>query len=293
MSESFEALKRKMGGGQKLQSVVRTMKILAATNMRQYEFAHNALKDYSDVIDLSLLATFHNKKINSITSSSPKKTLNLFLILGSDQGLVGQFNEILRDFVLKHLSLNENSKRVIVMGELIARALEESGVVIDKQFSVPSSLALLPSFISDLFHELDISFDTENNIVLTLIYNKPEGNTCFVPYEKVILPFSDEWKNKYLNQSWPRTCIPQITEGDPQFLNKLLDEYLFCLFFSITLESLISENSSRFLTMQRAEKNIDELLVELQQLLHRLRQNSIDAELFDVISGFEALLKTN
>ena len=41
--------------------------------------------------------------------------------------------------------------------------------------------------------------------------------------------------------------------------------------------------------MQRAEKNIDELLEDLKQNFHRMRQNGIDEELFDVISGFEAL----
>jgi F-type H+-transporting ATPase subunit gamma len=41
--------------------------------------------------------------------------------------------------------------------------------------------------------------------------------------------------------------------------------------------------------MQRAEKNIDELLEELSHSYHRLRQSTIDEELFDVISGSEAL----
>ena len=41
--------------------------------------------------------------------------------------------------------------------------------------------------------------------------------------------------------------------------------------------------------MQRAEKNIDDLLENLLGTFHRLRQSSIDEELFDVISGFEAL----
>jgi F-type H+-transporting ATPase subunit gamma len=41
--------------------------------------------------------------------------------------------------------------------------------------------------------------------------------------------------------------------------------------------------------MQRADKNIGELLDDLNRAFHRLRQSGIDAELFDVISGFEAL----
>jgi F-type H+-transporting ATPase subunit gamma len=41
--------------------------------------------------------------------------------------------------------------------------------------------------------------------------------------------------------------------------------------------------------MERAEKNIDELSGNLQQTFNRLRQSRIDAELFDVIAGVEAV----
>jgi F-type H+-transporting ATPase subunit gamma len=41
--------------------------------------------------------------------------------------------------------------------------------------------------------------------------------------------------------------------------------------------------------MQRAEKNIDGILEDLNLKLHRIRQESIDEELFDVIAGYEAL----
>ena len=40
--------------------------------------------------------------------------------------------------------------------------------------------------------------------------------------------------------------------------------------------------------MERADQNIDELLETLHGTFQRLRQTSIDEELFDVISGFEA-----
>jgi F-type H+-transporting ATPase subunit gamma len=41
--------------------------------------------------------------------------------------------------------------------------------------------------------------------------------------------------------------------------------------------------------MQRPDKNIDELLEDLNGAFLRFRQSRIDEELFDVISGFEAL----
>jgi F-type H+-transporting ATPase subunit gamma len=72
-------------------------------------------------------------------------------------------------------------------------------------------------------------------------------------------------------------------------LRALIHEYLFVSLFRACTESLASENASRLAAMQRAEKNIDELLEELNSVFHRLRQSGIDEELFDVISGFEAL----
>jgi len=41
--------------------------------------------------------------------------------------------------------------------------------------------------------------------------------------------------------------------------------------------------------MERAEKNISDSLESLQGAFHRVRQGGIDEELFDVVSGSEAL----
>ncbi len=75
-------------------------------------------------------------------------------------------------------------------------------------------------------------------------------------------------------------------------LRALVREYLFVSLFRACAESLASENASRLAAMQRADKNIDELLEDLNSRFHRLRQSGIDEELFDVISGFEALTPT-
>ncbi|MCI2284234.1 F0F1 ATP synthase subunit gamma [Colwellia sp. MSW7] len=62
-------------------------------------------------------------------------------------------------------------------------------------------------------------------------------------------------------------------------------------FYRACAESLASENASRLAAMQRAEKNIEELLEKLGREFNVLRQNSIDVELSDVIAGYD-LLKT-
>jgi F-type H+-transporting ATPase subunit gamma len=83
--------------------------------------------------------------------------------------------------------------------------------------------------------------------------------------------------------------LPEVLCGGTATLRALIREYLFISLFRACAESLASENASRLAAMQRADKNIDELLENLNGTFHRVRQSGIDEELFDVISGFEAL----
>ena len=95
---------------------------------------------------------------------------------------------------------------------------------------------------------------------------------------------------------WPgsrgrRPCLPEIIDGsDTVHCARSIREYLFISLFRACAESLASENASRLAAMERADKNIDDLLEQLHGTFHRLRQSGIDEELFDVISGFEALV---
>jgi len=72
-------------------------------------------------------------------------------------------------------------------------------------------------------------------------------------------------------------------------LRAFIREYLFVLLIQAHAESLASEKSSRLAAMQRAEKNMDGILEDLNLELHRNCQESIDEKLFDVITGYEAL----
>ena len=88
---------------------------------------------------------------------------------------------------------------------------------------------------------------------------------------------------------WPTANLPEVLSGDTMTLRALIREYLFISIFRACAESLASENASRLAAMQRADKNINELLESLHGTFHKLRQSSIDEELFDVISGYESL----
>ena len=99
----------------------------------------------------------------------------------------------------------------------------------------------------------------------------------------------ENWQRRLAALPWPTENLPEVIGGSGTTLRTLIREYLFVSLFRACAESLASENASRLAAMQRADKNIDELLEDLNRTFHSLRQSGIDEELFDVISGFEAL----
>jgi len=87
--------------------------------------------------------------------------------------------------------------------------------------------------------------------------------------------------------AWPTKNLPEVIEG-PRRASSFRPRVLFVLLFQACAESLASENASR-LAPCNARKDIEDILEDLNRTFRRVRQESIDEELFDVISGFEAL----
>jgi F-type H+-transporting ATPase subunit gamma len=121
------------------------------------------------------------------------------------------------------------------------------------------------------------------------LYNRPASGAAYAPVTQRLLPLDESWHRRLVKLPWPTAALPEVIGDHTQTLRALIREYLFVSLFRACAESLASENASRLAAMQRADKNIDDLLETLNGTFHRLRQSGIDAELFDVTAGFEAL----
>jgi F-type H+-transporting ATPase subunit gamma len=157
--------------------------------------------------------------------------------------------------------------------------------------TVPSSVKAITPLVGQILMESEIHLSKGEAVALYLFHNRPASGALYAPVSQKLLPLDEAWRHKLAELPWPTKPLPEVMgEGDTT-LRALIREYLFVSLFRACAESLASENASRLAAMQRADKNIDELLVDLHESFHRLRQSSIDEELFDVISGFEALSK--
>ena len=125
---------------------------------------------------------------------------------------------------------------------------------------------------------------------LWVFHNRPLSGALYEPVSQRLLPLDAQWQRGLAKVRWPTGNLPEVMGGGTATLRALIREYLFISLFRACAESLASENASRLAAMERADKNINDLLEQLHGTFHQLRQSGIDEELFDVISGFEALV---
>lgn len=292
MSDTAASLSRKIKSAGDLQSVVRTMRALAASSIGQYEKSVRALAHYSRSVELGLSACFRaGEPAASVPGGGRRADPGAIgaVVFGSDQGLVGQFNDVVADYAIKTLAAWPGKARIWAVGERVQARLADAGLPPVDVFPVPNSVQAITPLVGQILVQSEIRHSLGEATELHLFYNRPAPGAAYAPVTQRLLPLDESWRRKLAELPWPTGNLPEVMGGGTATLQALIREYLFVSLFRACAESLASENASRLAAMERADRNIDELLERLHQAFHRLRQSGIDEELFDVISGFEAL----
>jgi F-type H+-transporting ATPase subunit gamma len=292
MSDTTASLRHKISSAGDLKSVVRTMKALAASSISQYENAVRSLDDYYLTVQLGLRACFRQNHLGAVgttTESNPSEEGIGAVVFGSDQGLVGQFNDMISNYAVGVLNAIAGEKTLWAVGERVQFRLAEENLTPLQVFSVPNIITQITPLVGEILLEIETQREKGKITQVYLFYNRSKSGAVYEPVKQRLLPPDEAWRDDVNTLHWPSNNLPEIIGGNAHSLPALMREYLFVSLFRACTESLASENASRLAAMQRAEKNIGELLEDLHRTYHRLRQNAIDEELFDVISGFEAL----
>ena len=291
--ETLESLRKKINGAAEIRSVVRTMKTMSAANIGQYETAVSSLQDYYRTIVLGLIAYFREEKISKIVAEKKNKkkedTSVSAIVFGSDLGLVGQFNDSLTSFAMRILNDLPGKKEVWPVGERIENLLSVNRLNATTVFSVPNSVDAITGLVGQLLIKSQQSVEAKRSQAIYIFHNQPVAPRGYEPVFQQLLPLDENWRQNLNQYKWPGKNLPDVAGDRKSTLEALISEYLFVSLYKACAESLASENASRLAAMERAKKNIDDMLEDLNRTFHRLRQETIDEELFDVVSGFEAL----
>src|ERR1035437_7247082 len=153
MSDTKASLRRKFSSAGDLQSVVRTMKALAASSIGQYEKAVRALGDYYRTVELGLGACFRESEpaASRVERKGPTDAGAIgAVVFDSDQGLVGQFNDVAADYAIKTLAALPGKPQVGAVGERVHARLKDAGLPLMGLFTVPNSIKAITLLVGQL-----------------------------------------------------------------------------------------------------------------------------------------------
>jgi len=203
------------------------------------------------------------------------------------------FMEAGRDVVAEHaiqtLAALPGTPRIWAVGERVQTRLADAGFTIAGHYPLPGSIDAVASLVGQIQIDSDADREQGRYTRVYLFHNRPTSGSLYEPVTQRLLPLDALWQQRLAALPWPRSRLPEILGGGAMTLRALVREYLFITLFRSCAESLASENASRLAAMERADSTIRDLVEQLDGRFRHLRQSSIDEELFDVLSGYEAL----
>ena len=264
--------------------VTGAMQLIAASKMRRAQ--QNVLmgKKYAETIQslLSNLSTSVDlEKVNIPLLETREVKNKLMILITPDRGLAGALVGNVNRKSLDVIQSSNEKYSVLSVGRKGFRFLNSRDQEIVDQIEVPDKPEIADTLnISDFAIEgfLEGKWDQ-----VDLVYSEFINTTSQIPKVQTVLPISN-------SEEIESSTSDYIYEpSDYEVLIELTPKYVRSQIYQSILEAFASEHSARMVAMQNATDNANELIGELTLDLNKARQETITAELLDLIGGISAL----
>jgi len=276
------------------QQITRAMKMVAAAKLRKAQDRIIQARPYASKMKQVVGRLVKNTSGENNLLGEPEKVERvLFIVIGSDRGLCGGFNNNL--FKVVENKIKEDYNDYQKNGNLSLICLGRKAV---KHFGKRDYKlkAKYPNFFDD------IEYHKAVEIMKAVISEFEDGE-----YDEVKLAYN-EFKSVIAQNRIVESVLPidsQSLIGDEEadsvqkeylyepsidaILDKLLPLHLNLQLWKAILESNAAEQGARMTAMDNATENAKELQEDLQLEYNRARQSAITTEISEIISGAQAL----
>lgn len=289
---TLESLKRSIDTVQDIQSIVRTMKALAAASIYPYEHAIESMHNYGRTIELGLQVLLSDLAPPAQNQGVKHADVGI-VVFGSDRGLCGRFNEDIAEFAITTFAsegISVARRHVLTVGARAEARLREAGETVHETFLMPGSVTGITTTVQAILRQIDSWREQHNVAKVVLFYNRQISGRGRQAEASQLLPLEFTRFNRANAPKWPSRSLPTFSMERTELFGSLVRQYLFVWVYRACAFSLASENASRLASMQSAERNISENLLELTGNFNRVRQETITSELLEVVSGFGVLV---
>jgi F-type H+-transporting ATPase subunit gamma len=278
-------LQRRLESIRGLRDVVNAMRSLAAVYVRRAEATLGAIRPYADAVNAALRLVLDRSDIGR--TEPPDDASALVVVFASDQGLAGTFNERIVATADEFRRTASGALTFVAIGLRGRNLLILRGTEPVMSERAPTSLEGIKARVPELAARIfDVYQDCGAQQVF-FIFNAFESLGRFQEQvRRIVPPVRDDLAD---DADRTFTYEPILTAPPAELLGYLIEEYFFIELYRSLLESHASENGARLTSMTAAASNVDERLEDIKQKFQSVRQETITAELMDVVSGAEAL----
>lgn len=277
MPDSLNDIKSKMRSVENTKQITMAMELVSSSKLKKYRTKFEDNKVYNETVLKSV------KDVLGSISDIPlgnrnDKGLKAYIVITSDTGLAGGYNANILNLV-EDLEIDKEKMLVISIGEKGKAYFKKKKYNVNKYITDISenpeykSAMYVGDLIMDLYKKGEVS-------EINVIYTKFENILSQKPIVEKLFPIENSEKKKEHIE-----YIPSRESIYEYFFKK----YIYMNIFSQLIESAVSEQASRKLSMESATNNADEMIYDLELAYNRIRQASITREITEIVSGAEAL----
>jgi len=288
---SMLTTRRQLKSAETLQSVVTTMKTLSSVRIVQYRRSVTALEASTKTLELAVqaLLTLHPELLE--VEAAPTGRSVAAVILGSDRGLCGPFNErIIRHAtgLLKARTPEGEAPTVLAVGRRVDSRLNAAGYAPAAGVAPPGNVGAIDKAVVEVLAHVDRWRSQGLAGRLYLAYNLPTRGAAYQPVAVRILPVDRQWLERLRARPWPSRRLPMALGDGYALLQGLVRQFIAHALVLAFAASQASENAARLAAMDAAERNIEERITQLGTAYRQARQNAVTAELLDIQAAYAA-----
>jgi len=291
MSQNFELAKSRL---ENISTIEPLLGALRTMSMGTWQMALNKIEkmnayedNYNDII-AEVLPHIKKSQVKSRSSKNKnqKITDTIFLLIGTERGLCGKFNDALIEQSLNWIQeMEPPSYQIWAMGSRLIRKLEQMEVEISWRQPMPGTDLMTYQKGYILTQKWVEQYEDYSFNQFYILFNQIEkgGQYQFSTFK--LLPYEfqrPETVQKPMTNHWPKPII----ETDPKGIYSIIiQHYIAASFYKMALKSAAAEHAARFNLMQEAKDNAEEIIDELRWVINAERKKKITQQMQELAAG--------
>lgn len=253
-----------------IRSILHSLKNMAFMEMHKltkYQQAQSLVVQHIETVTADFLQFYPS--LSAEENNSP----SVIIVVGSERGFCGNFNETLIDQLL---SLAPDI--VIAVGSRLCNRLDNTQIPFTELSGANSSeeISYILASLTDAISELQ----QQTHFKLSVLYHQDDDLS--ITLRQILPPFQSDTERHSKH-----TIEPLLNLQPMQFMLELIEHYVFSCLQDLLYTSLAAENNQRLQHLDNAVKHLDKTIDKIHKKSQIYRQEEITEEIEVILLNSE------